>query len=57
MIDEAHLHDLNAQQLREMVLSLIGTTASQAAVIERKDREIAFTQTTIDKLTRTRWRS
>lgn len=34
-----------------MVLSLIGTTASQAAVIERKDRDIAFKQTTIDKLT------
>ena len=51
MIDEAHLHDLNAQQLREMVLSLIGTTASQAAAIERKDREISFKQTTIDKLT------
>jgi transposase len=50
VIDEAHLHDLNAQQLREMVLSLIGTTASQAAAIERKDREIAFKQTTIDKL-------
>jgi transposase len=51
VIDATHLDQLNAQQLRETVLSLIGTTASQEAEIERKDREIAFRQATIDKLT------
>ncbi len=51
MIDATHLGQLNAQQLRETVLSLAGTMASQAAEIERKDREIAFRQALIDKLT------
>jgi transposase len=51
VIDATHLGQLNAQQLRETVLSLAGTTASQAAEIERKDREIAFKQAFIDKLT------
>jgi len=50
VIDQAHLQGINAQQLRETVLSLLGTMASKDAVIERKDREIAFKQTTIDKL-------
>ena len=51
MIDIKHLEQLNAQQLRETVLSLIETMASQSAVIERKDREIAFKQAVIDKIT------
>ncbi len=51
MIDATHLSQLNAQQLRETVLSLAGTMANQAAEIERKDREIAFKQAFIDKLT------
>jgi transposase len=33
------------------VLSLRGTMASQQAEIERKDREVAFRQAFIDKLT------
>ena len=51
MIDATHLDQLNAQQLRETVLSLVETMASQSAVIDRKDREIAFKQAFIDKLT------
>ncbi len=51
MIDATHLSQLNAQQLRETVLSLAGKMQSQAAEIERKDREIAFKQAFIDKLT------
>ena len=46
MIDATHLGRLNSQHLRETVLA-----ASQAAQIERKDREIAFKQATIDKIT------
>lgn len=44
MIDATHLDRLNAQQLRETVLSMMGE-------LERKDREIAFKQATIDKIT------
>ena len=44
MIDTAQLHQLDAPQLREMVRSLMG------AVVAR-DREIAFKQATIDKIT------
>ena len=51
MINATHLDQLNAQQLRERVLSLVETMASQGAVIERQDREIAFKQAFIDKLT------
>ena len=51
MIDTTHLDQLNAQQLRETVLRLVQTMASQSAVIERKDREIAFKQAVIDKIT------
>lgn len=50
MIDERHLDQLNARQLRETVRSLMDTMSSQAAEIERKDREIAFKQATIDKI-------
>ena len=50
MIDATHLDQLNAQQLRQTVRSLIGTMASQASQIERKDREIAFKQAVIDKI-------
>jgi len=51
VIDTTHLDQLNAQQLRETVLCLVQTMASQSAVIERKDREIAFKQAVIDKIT------
>jgi transposase len=51
VINATHLDQLNAQQLRETVVSLIETMASQSAVIERKDREIAFKQAVIDKIT------
>jgi transposase len=51
VIDATHLSQLNAQQLRETALSLAGTMAMQEAEIERKDREIAFKQAFIDKLT------
>jgi transposase len=51
VIDATHLSQLNAQQLRETVLSLAGTMSDQAAEIERKDSEIAFKQAFIDKLT------
>jgi transposase len=44
VIDTAQLHQLDAPQLREMVRSLMG------AVVAR-DREIAFKQATIDKIT------
>lgn len=44
MIDTTQLHQLDAPQLREMVRSLMGTVAA-------KDREIAFKQATIDKIT------
>ena len=51
MIDATYLEQLNAQQLRATVMSLMDTMASQAAQIERKDREIAFKQATIEKIT------
>ena len=44
MIDTTQLDQLDAQQLREMVRSLMGTVVA-------KDREIAFKQATIDKIT------
>ena len=44
MIDTAQLHQLDAPQLREMVRSLMGTVVA-------RDREIAFKQATIDKIT------
>ena len=44
MIDEAQLKTLDAQQLREVVRSLVGE-------IQQRDREIAFKQATIDKIT------
>ena len=44
MIDEAQIHDLDAQQLRDVVRTLIAQAAG-------KDREIAFKQAFIDKLT------
>ncbi len=51
MIDTTQLDQLNAQQLRETVLCLLDTMAGQSAAIERKDREIAFKQAVIDKIT------
>ncbi|MBI5279741.1 MAG: IS66 family transposase, partial [Burkholderiales bacterium] len=44
MIDATPLDQLDAQQLRQKVLSMLGE-------IERKDREIAFKQAVIDKIT------
>ena len=44
MIDTTQLLQLDAPQLREMVRSLMGTVVA-------KDREIAFKQATIDKIT------
>ena len=44
MIDATQLNQLEAPQLREMVRSLISTVVA-------KDREIAFKQATIDKIT------
>lgn len=44
MIDTTQLNQLDAPQLREMVHSLMGTVVA-------KDREIAFKQATIDKIT------
>ena len=44
MIDTTQLNQLDAPQLREVVRSLMGTVVA-------KDREIAFKQATIDKLT------
>jgi len=44
VIDEAHLHSLDEPQLRELARSLIGE-------VQRRDREIAFKQAAIDKLT------
>ena len=44
LIDTTQLQQLDAPQLREMVRSLMGTVVA-------KDREIAFKQATIDKIT------
>ena len=44
MIDEAQIHDLDEQQLRQVVRTLMADAAG-------KDREIAFKQAFIDKLT------
>jgi len=44
VIDEAQLKTLDAQQLREVVRSLVDQ-------IQQRDREIAFKQATIDKIT------
>jgi transposase len=51
VINATQLEQLNAQQLRETVLSLMEAMAGQSATIERKDREIAFKQAVIDKIT------
>ena len=50
VIDTAQLNRLDAQQLREMVRSLMGTVTSQQVEIDRRDREIAFKQALIDKI-------
>ena len=51
MIDATQLNQLDAQQLRDVVQSLMGKLSSQQAEIDRREREIAFKQATIDKLT------
>jgi hypothetical protein len=50
VIDAAQLNELDAQQLREVVRSLMSDMASKDAEIERRDREIAFKQALIDKI-------
>jgi transposase len=51
VIDTADLDHLDAQQLREMVLSLRRGAAADKLELERRDHEIAFKQAAIDKLT------
>lgn len=51
MIEESQLHNLDAQQLREAVRSLMNQVAAQDAELQRRGRENAFKQATIDKLT------
>lgn len=51
VIDTADLDHLDAQQLRQMVLSLRQGAAADRLEIERRDHEIAFKQAAIDKLT------
>ena len=46
-----NLDHLDAQQLRELVQSLMGRVEAGELEIDRRDREIAFKQATIDKLT------
>ncbi len=50
MVDPAQLQDMNAQQLRELVHSLVGKLAAQDEEIARKDREIQFKQCRIEQL-------
>jgi transposase len=52
VIDTAtNLDHLDAQQLREMVQSLMGQVEANKLEIRRRDHEIAFKQAAIDKLT------
>ena len=51
MIDAAELNELNAQQLRDAVRSLMDTLQAKDAEIARRGREITFKQALIDKLT------
>lgn len=50
MIDDAQLDSLSAQQLRQAVRSLLVEVKTNSEIIERRDRDIAFKQATIDKL-------
>ena len=50
VIDADQLNQLDAQQLREVVRSLMGTVTTQQLEIERRDHEIAFKQAVIDKI-------
>jgi len=57
VIDAAQLNQLDAQQLRDVVRSLMSDMAAKEAAIaqhdaeiERRDREIAFKQAVIDKI-------
>ncbi|MCR8958758.1 IS66 family transposase [Variovorax sp. S2] len=50
-MDTADLDHLDAQQLREMVLSLRRGAAADKLEIARREHEIAFKQAAIDKLT------
>ncbi|NVM92879.1 uncharacterized protein (DUF3084 family) [Variovorax sp. SG517] len=46
-----NLDHLDAQQLREMVQSLMGQVQANKLEIQRRDQELAFKQAAIDKLT------
>jgi len=46
-----NLHRLDPEQLRQLAQSLMVEVAERSATIERNERELAFKQATIDKLT------
>lgn len=46
-----NLHSLDLAELRQVAQSLMTAAAERDAIIERKERELAFKQATIDKLT------
>lgn len=46
-----NLQSLNPAQLRQTVQALMSEVAARGSIIERNEREIAFKQATIDKLT------
>ena len=50
MISE-QLQTLDPEQLRQLAQGLMAEVAERSAVLERKERELAFKQATIDKLT------
>jgi transposase len=46
-----NLHSLDPEQLRQVAQGLMAEVAQRSAIIERNERELAFKQATIDKLT------
>ena len=46
-----NLHSLDLDELRQVAQSLVTAAAEREAIIQRKERELAFKQATIDKLT------
>ena len=51
VIDQARIDELDPQQLRQAVRSMMADAALKSQAIERKVRELAFKQAIIDKLT------
>ena len=51
LVEPLTLEDLSAQQLREMVTSLVGTVSAHQELIARNQTEITHKQALIDKLT------